>query len=415
MNFPSPSSSEKTSPFSGAPDKSLRSENEVVTLACPACHKELNLYHKHVGVQGNCVHCQAPVKAVEDAMGNIVVKSVPIAGSADLPEEPPQSSVWGSSTFPEGDTAFKAPEGGPQSQDKKSDLSPHQSPPPFLTELESEPGKDPPAPFLDSTGEASFTGKPGEQGSVPFSHKRMDVDETKTDSQSIWKHSGETATEPFLAKTNEEPQNPSPVVREEEKTSFFTDGSVEQPTAIPDDLSGPRSPWDEASPAKPDSESPLGAGSPAESLFSGKGTGMENGRSGLGNGENADRRAKTGIAGMTAAAPSEGKLRISKSGSAKSSLFKTIRPILVIALLIGLAFVGVTLTPPEKVETVKKQIKEWLKPGAVLQDYLPFQIPGLDATKIEKSPAASATEAVPNAPTAPYTVPSQPSAKPVHQ
>lgn len=57
-----------------------------------------------------------------------------------------------------------------------------------------------------------------------------------------------------------------------------------------------------------------------------------------------------------------------------AAITKIMRLVIVLTLLGGFAYAAFILTPPAKVAAMKVQIKEWLKPGAVLKEYLPFKV-----------------------------------------
>lgn len=42
-------------------------DDAVIRLKCPQCSGGLNLRRKHLGINGKCVHCKAPITAVEEA------------------------------------------------------------------------------------------------------------------------------------------------------------------------------------------------------------------------------------------------------------------------------------------------------------------------------------------------------------
>ena len=95
---------------------------ETLRLKCPECGGNLNLKRAHLGVTGQCVHCQAPLTALEEN-GQITVipgappvsafgapASSPIAKTASAPaaEAGTNSSMW---NFPERETLpFAVPE-----------------------------------------------------------------------------------------------------------------------------------------------------------------------------------------------------------------------------------------------------------------------------------------------------------------
>jgi len=69
--------------------------------------------------------------------------------------------------------------------------------------------------------------------------------------------------------------------------------------------------------------------------------------------------------------------RVFKEGSVSgttAAITKIMRLVIVLTLLGGFAYAAFILTPPAKVAAMKVQIKEWLKPGAVLKEYLPFKV-----------------------------------------
>ena len=49
-------------PISEAPSQT----DETLRLLCPTCGGGLNLKRRHLGVAGQCVHCESPLMAVEE-------------------------------------------------------------------------------------------------------------------------------------------------------------------------------------------------------------------------------------------------------------------------------------------------------------------------------------------------------------
>ncbi len=159
-----------------------------------------------------------------------------------------------------------------------------------------------------------------------------------------------------------------------ENASLFEDGTINAPNAL-ENFTGARTPWEEKS--SPDSKN---AGF-AETLFTGKGISPEGE-------QQTSEAAGPKEEKSTFSNPSIKKLKSSSASKKNSSLLRWIRLIAIFAVLGGICYSAITLTPPEKIKKIKVQVKEWLKPGTVLQEYIPFEIPGLGSDETE--PAISA-------------------------
>lgn len=80
------------------PSPSSRAEDETLLLQCPVCKSALSLMRQHLGVEGQCIHCQIPIIAVETAQGVEVIRrdgkdqiaahNPPATVSQQIPHEP---------------------------------------------------------------------------------------------------------------------------------------------------------------------------------------------------------------------------------------------------------------------------------------------------------------------------------------
>lgn len=92
-------------------------DDAVIKLTCPECSGGLNLRRKHLGISGKCVHCEAPITAVEEE-GVVslkhsaeVQKSPEIETMAEVPPAPaPQLEKEASQPVP-APISTPAPEG----------------------------------------------------------------------------------------------------------------------------------------------------------------------------------------------------------------------------------------------------------------------------------------------------------------
>jgi len=368
---PFPSSLENSQLPSDPPDTSSRDGSEVVKLSCPVCRKELNLLRKHFGIEGNCVHCETPVKATEDLKGNITVENLsatPIDTFSESADKGTNGSAFG---FP--------------ADEEPSVLNSHQSPPPFLpepeqkveeaepqkTQNEEEPETISPPVVLDE--EVSFLGKP-EQQEDTLENKDSSGNQNKATTVPLpWEISdSEDAESPNLEKKDQPKVSLFNEVQEKgdsESASLFEDGTINAPNAL-ENFTGASSPWEEK--LSPDSEN---AGF-AATLFTGKGISPEGEQQ---TSEAADPKKEK----STLSNPSIIKLKSSSTSKKNSSLLRLIRLVPIFAVLGGICYSAIALTPPEKIKEIKEQVKEWLKPGTVLLEYIPFEITGLGSDDTE--------------------------------
>ncbi len=333
---PFPSSLEEAQTQAPSFNPPQGNDSEVVTLSCPACRNELKLRRKHFGVKGNCVHCQIPVKAVKNRDGHIIIEN--------LSEMQPGLPV---------DEASDSP--------SESTLPVHRTPPPFLSEpepvsvtqseIQEETTLSSPPVFPEE--EVTFSGKPEQTGTPPLISQE-EPSGRKIDS------AVEGSSAPLFG-------------GDLEKTSLFGNTAT-PPTLEPDISSETKSIRDDPKPPE------AGNGGFAETLFSGKPTGLSS-DSQPQTEEASTQKTKNSAIGHPLQQATAKKLKPSSSSNGLPPFVKLLRNLVIIAVLVLAGYVGFSMAPPEKVKGAKAQIKEWLKPGAVLLEDLPFNIPGLSEDK----------------------------------
>ncbi|NLT70985.1 MAG: hypothetical protein GXX91_09860 [Verrucomicrobiaceae bacterium] len=72
------------------PDKSAALE-ELLTLECPECRRELALQRRHLGIEGLCVWCHTPIVAAESPRDS-TVRVFPVLGRIATPPTSPADS-----------------------------------------------------------------------------------------------------------------------------------------------------------------------------------------------------------------------------------------------------------------------------------------------------------------------------------
>jgi len=78
---------------------------------------------------------------------------------------------------------------------------------------------------------------------------------------------------------------------------------------------------------------------------------------------------------------------LDKKGRGRGRWVKRLQRVAVLALLLGGSALVVTLVvPQERREVWKSQVMEWLEPGMVVAEYLPFDLPWMESSEEERAP-----------------------------
>lgn len=87
--------------------------------------------------------------------------------------------------------------------------------------------------------------------------------------------------------------------------------------------------------------------------------------------------------------------KVFKNGNlsgATAAITKLMRTVIFLTLLVGFGYAAFVLTPPEKMAEMKVKVREWLKPGEVLNEYLPFKLFPADEDSMEQTGTGSAQQ-----------------------
>jgi len=78
---------------------------------------------------------------------------------------------------------------------------------------------------------------------------------------------------------------------------------------------------------------------------------------------------------------------LDKTGRGRGRWIKRLQRVAVLALLLGGSALVVTLVVPQERRKVwKSQVMEWLEPGMVVTEYLPFDLPWMESSEEERAP-----------------------------
>lgn len=69
-------------------------------LQCPHCRAGLTLRHEHIGINGSCVHCNSPIRAVAYQDGQVAIELIEAAAPQEIPVEVAEVTVELSPTVP---------------------------------------------------------------------------------------------------------------------------------------------------------------------------------------------------------------------------------------------------------------------------------------------------------------------------
>ena len=319
------------------PEGTSSSAAEVMTLACPVCEKGLNLRREHLGMEGKCVHCNTPVRATQGFDGTIRVENLaPTAGESSF--------------------------GVPATEDaqplQEMDVQ-KTNPVPWEGAVTSDPApsvseKTDNNTAVPAADQSDFSGRPvGQQSqSTPTQPNAPVQPQPPAQQGQPTGGTGSQAAKPF----GEDHAGSS-----EELDPLFVDRTTSMPEAGKT-FSAAKTPWDDDDSGKADEKKDSAAPSKgqagfAEALFTDS------------NSEEAAPGPQQSTAGVFGSGK---KLKSSQNSRGVSAVIKLMRTIIVIALLGGIGYAAYAFTPQDKVDAVKQSVKEWLQPGAVLLDHVPF-------------------------------------------
>tara|TARA_R110002096_G_scaffold27831_11_gene84643 strand:- start:3132 stop:4565 length:1434 start_codon:yes stop_codon:yes gene_type:complete len=398
-----PSQSESASPVAES------NPEEVLKLSCPECSGILNIRRKHIGIAGKCVHCKTPVTAIELSPGNVALiggqktepmpaQVTPAPVEAAVEAEPAQMEA--PQTIPpeitpepvsenfqeveskvEGENGSDSQWGFPPSVDATTELD--SSPVENMSDQTGSEFKEFVVPDLSSFAPTDSEAK--ENGSFeavpPLENNAMEhnsVESLSSDAQNPVPGSSPFQTgSPLFA-----PPSESPLI------SPISEGANETKANAPVEDFGSISPF---------STAPSG-GEPgfAESLFGGSQSGNEGDQepkpsspfgSPLGAPpiqESAEEEEEVVLDGdgrpMKPMSEEEkaqfGKDMMKFGGYHDRSKWpkRILKFFMMIAVLAGLGYAAYVFLPEEQVMKIKDKVVNWLEPGSVFFDILPFEI-----------------------------------------
>lgn len=398
----------------------------VIRLKCPSCSGGLNLRRKHLGISGACVHCKAPITAVESD-GTIMLKHsedvvaakveeptpkpVPDAApplpdprplkspEAPAPEPAPpiESSTpsgWGfpqrEESLPIAEVEMAAAPAAPVSLDLSAfemEAAPAEKVAPEAVETPATPAGPPSFGFSDDTFGAS-----GLENSKP-------VETTATEASAT--------TEPLSAE------------------ELFDSGKESAASGLFSNESAVESGWGAKVPSQNHASiSPFSTGSAepeeepgfAETLFREKAkedTGQIQPKSPFGNMEDDSAPIPTGAlfgASQPAVKKTEPKEEVVLDGDGRPLremtpeekeqfagdlmhfgeyhkrspwIKRIVRFFVTIAVLGGIGYAAFVFLPEEQIDVAKAKVFNWLEPGSVLMEYIPVDLLPFEVSETE--------------------------------
>ncbi|MEX2580525.1 MAG: hypothetical protein WD342_15810 [Verrucomicrobiales bacterium] len=401
---------------------------EVIQLACPSCSAGLNVHRKHLGIEGTCVNCRESIKAVEEESGKISMlwtsrrdaASSENDGASQPSTEPPTPtkpdddaggspppSAWG---FPDPKKAepSPAPFVAPSPMDESVSRAVGREPEPPASGFFETFAADPPEPSSKSNeGESGdeaaedaipsaespeapplFEPEPSESyvdalfaGHRDAGHRdaghRDDTGRLNAGWGTKVPHGTHASISPFSTGSAEPGGGFAEALFRKEAQKQSVPVSTET-TPFPEGLSDNSGMdvlfgSDFASPSAPD-------GTP-ESSAEAAGAEEDDARPAT-----TPEEAARVAGGLPDIAAPRG------SGGNWDGLKKLAKPLVTLAILSAVAYGGYAFTPNEKKEEWQGIAVEWLEPGLVIFDYLPFDVPrrppGAKASEPSKSTGA---------------------------
>lgn len=411
-------------------------DDAVIKLKCPECSGGLNLRRKHLGISGKCVHCKAPITAVEEegiislkhsaelqaapkieAISEVPPAPAPPAEKAASQFVPPpmptpapevnavegeSASTWGFpkreedsvATTPtppaeesvEAKTAFNVPDAIPTSF---SAIAPTSSGSESETVVLPEEKKASPPPLHEVTPPALPTGfgfsetpsfEPAEE-SAPVKEAPEKISEVPgSDSSDLFESKTGAMNSPLFSNelsgggvnsgwgAKVPNQNHASI-------SPFSTGSAEPDPGFAETLFREKAEGDTGAiqPKSPFGELDGGDDAPLSSgaLFSSAATSTKPDKEVVLDGDGRPLREMT---------PEEKErfasdiMQFGEYNKRSPWLKRIVKSLVTLAVLAGIGYAAYVFLPQEQIEVAKAKVLDWLEPGSVLMDYLPFEV-----------------------------------------